>query len=137
MTLLRWLLLLPAAVLAWYAVFALGLYTHGLAERHLCPPADLVSGWCFNAGVQRTLDFLMHGFVALSAVAVGVALVVVAPARREQVLLVALPAGILVALLLALAAQAWSLWAAAAVGGTLGFRLLRAWLRRRGAVEGG
>ena len=64
---LPWLILPPAILLSWYLTFALALYTHRLLEKSLCPPAELISGFCHNPQVQQALTLLEYGFVSLSA----------------------------------------------------------------------
>ena len=131
MNTLRWVLLIPAAVVAWYAVFVIGLFTHGWVEQLICPPQDFMSGSCFNAGVQKWLDALMHCFVALAAVAVELAAVLVAPQRREAVLWVALALGLAAAAAMAALASAWTFFAAALIGGVAGAVLIVRVLRKR------
>ncbi len=116
----RWLLLVPAAIGAWYAVFAAALFAYFYVERHFCPPTDLVSGFCANETVQQALEALTHLSVALSAIAVGVAASAMAPSHKEPTVWATLGAGLVIAGIFGFAAHAWSLFLAAAAGGTLG-----------------
>jgi hypothetical protein len=114
---IRWILVVPAAVVAWYAVFALGLFSHSYVEGNMCPPEDLVSGFCDNDTVQGWLRVIMHLFVGISAFAVVMTTAAVAPDHKERVAWATLAAGIVVAACFAVSAAAWSLFAVAAVGG--------------------
>ena len=116
----RWLLLVPAAIGAWYAVFAAALFAYFYVERHFCPPTDLVSGFCANETVQQALEALTHLSVALSAIAVEVVASAMAPSHKEPTVWATLGAGLVIAGIFGFAAHAWSLFLAAAVGGTLG-----------------
>ena len=51
---LRWVLILPSAVVAWFAALLVGMLALSLAE-HLCPPENVVSGTCdVVVGLPRT-----------------------------------------------------------------------------------
>lgn len=117
---LRWLAVLPATIAAWYAVAFVGLYTHSLAEKTLCPAGDWMSGFCHNDNVQATLQFLMHFHVGLSAFAVCLAAAAVAPSHKINTALAALTIGSTVALYFSWHTQAWSLLAVALASGIAG-----------------
>lgn len=131
MTALRWVLLIPACIATWYVVFMVGLVSHGYVERHFCPPAELVSGSCTNALVQRTLQFLIHAFVALSAIAVSVTATVVAPSHKEKVVWITLVCGTIVAAFFGFHANAWPLFFTASVAGVIVAMILVRTLRLR------
>ena len=82
---LRWILVVPLAICAWYAIFALGMYTNFYVERNFCPPEDIVSGFCHNNEIQMWLKIIRHFFVFLSAVVVVLVATVVAPSNRKRV----------------------------------------------------
>lgn len=132
MRLLRWALLLPAALCAWYAMFFIGLSAHTFVERHFCPPPELVSGFCTNASLQQALELVMLLSVAISALAVELAATAMAPSHKEITVWTTLAAGIVTAGFIAFSAQAWSLFLAAAAGGTLGAVAIVIFLRARG-----
>lgn len=133
MHLLRWSLVLPAAIGIWYLVFALALFGHFCVERSLCPPEDLVSGFCYNTSIQRLLDILMHLSVAASAIAVGVVAAIMAPSHKEQTVWTTLAAGIVTAGIFGIFTDAWSLFLAAATGGVLGAAAIVSCLRVQAA----
>lgn len=119
MRVLRWLLLVPASVAAWYAVFVGALATHFYVGRHFCPPGELISGSCQNETLALVLEILTHFSVALSAIAVEVTAAIVAPAHKEATVWAAFAAGTLAATWMGVAAQAWSLLLAALLGGVV------------------
>jgi len=129
-TRLRWVLVVPAAIAAWYAVFIIGLFTHDLVENTLCPSDQLESGTCTNETVIAQLHVVVHVFVALSAVAVILAAVFVAPSHKKVVAWIALLCGATVASLFAVAAEAWSEGLVALMAGITVTALL-GWKRKR------
>lgn len=133
MRVLRWALLLPAAIGVWYTVFFVGLYGYFFVERHFCPPEDLVSGFCTNESIQQVLEVLMHLSVAASAVAVGVVATAMAPSHKEPTVWATLAAGIVAAGIFGFAAHAWSLFLAAVLGGALGAVVIVMFLRVQAA----
>lgn len=53
---LRWLLVVPAAVGAWYFVFVVGIFTHAFLEEALSPAGEMESGMRMNRRVQFSLQ---------------------------------------------------------------------------------
>src|SRR5687768_1895463 len=94
---LRWLLVVPAAVGAWYFVFVVGIFTHAFLEAALCPAGEMVSGMCMNRRVQFSLQVVIHAFVALSAAAVVSTAAAVAPSHRSKTVWIAFGTGSVVA----------------------------------------
>ncbi|WP_255991975.1 hypothetical protein [Chitinolyticbacter albus] len=82
---------------AWYLVIFLGLVTHSYVERSLCPPDDLVSGICTNDNIVELLHRLILAFAGLSAIAVVLSAVLVAPSYRILVAWVSFLTGFAVA----------------------------------------
>jgi uncharacterized membrane protein YraQ (UPF0718 family) len=130
MNTLRWALLIPAVVAAWYAVLISGLWLHFYIEQHACPPQDLVSGFCDNEQIQAWLRSLRYVAVGVSAAAVETVAVLVSPSHKARMAWITLAAGLLVAAYFATAAG-WSLFLAAAVGGGLSALVIVRTLRRR------
>jgi hypothetical protein len=128
---LRWILFIPAAIAAWFFVFWSGFSTYRLAEQSWCPPEDLKSGFCENITTKFWLAVLMHAFTGLSAAAVGVTAVAVAPAHKERVVWFTLAAGILAACLLVAGSRDWSLFGAASLAGVLSALVIVHLLRKR------
>jgi hypothetical protein len=109
---------LPAAVAAWYAVFAAGLFAYRWVES-FCPPHELISGMCMNAGVIRAQRATIVLFVALSAVAVVLAAVITAPERKFEIAWITFAAGSALAIFMAVVGESPAEGAAAVVGGLL------------------
>ena len=135
MSALRWLLLIPVAVAAWYAVFAAGLFLHVQIERDLCPAQDMVSGFCHNEWIQLVLRVLMHLSVVVSAAAVILGASLTAPRRKELVSWSALAIGVSIAGYFASITTAWSHFTAAIVGGLSGAVFIRHYQHSRAGRE--
>lgn len=127
---LRWLLLLPAIICAWYLVLLLGVGAYAFVNAQLCPPDELVSGLCGNATIRTLLVWLQRVAVAASALAVLATAAAIAPARKQATLWTTLVAGLGIATGLAFVTGEWALFAAAALGGVAGAALIAAKLRR-------
>lgn len=134
MNALRWILVVPAGIVAWYAVFVLGLLAYALVDSHLCPPEDFISGHCTNASTRRVLDVAMHVFVATSALAVIVSTVLVAPSYKKSVAWLSLLVGTLAAAYIAATTHAWTLFAAALAGGWATLPVILHLLQRDGVA---
>lgn len=92
----RWIAVLPAAVLAWYGCFLVGLLTLFHAGQ-MCPPGQLESGLCgawWYAPLSATIE---AAFVALSAIGVVCIAALVAPRHKVRVAWAAYGGGSLVA----------------------------------------
>lgn len=116
---LRWLLVVPAAVAAWYSVFVVGIFAHGYVEETLCPAGEMVSGICTNRDVQRILKVVVHAFVALSAAAVESAAVAIAPSHRNGTAWIVFAVGAVVAVVFGVATAAYTEAVAAILSGLL------------------
>jgi len=125
MVYMRWLCLVPAALLAWYAALVIGLLAHSGLDR-LCPPALMVSGWCTAGWYRSASDAVICFGAALSAVLVLLAAAWVAPSSKTQVIWVTLATGSSVAVWLGWSASAWRELTCALAAG-----LLTAWLLHR------
>jgi uncharacterized membrane protein YoaK (UPF0700 family) len=120
MNTVRWLLLVPAAVAVWYGFFVAGLVTHSLIESKLCPPAELISGFCTNETVRLCLKVTEHLFVAGSAFAVVTTTTFLAPRHKRITVWATLAIGIAAAAYLGTIIGGWRLFASAAAGGLAG-----------------
>ena len=104
---IRWLLVIPAAIAAWYLVVAIGIFTHGFLEEALCPTGEMESGMCTNRRVRLVLEVIVHVFVGLSAITVELAAAATAPAFRERTAWATFAIGGVVAAFLGIAAGAY------------------------------
>jgi hypothetical protein len=131
---LRWLLVVPAAVAAWYVVFVIGLFTHGFVGEALCPAGEMESGMCMDTRVRLILGILVHFFSALSAAAVVSTAAAVAPSLRSRTAWSAFVAGSLVALGFGLAAWAYTETVAAVATGLLTALTISRYQRRSSII---
>jgi hypothetical protein len=79
---LRWVLLAPAAAAGWLMVVLAGIAIHDHFEISLCPPEDVVSGFCYNERVLLFLDLITLGFAGISAFTVLVVAIAAAPSHK-------------------------------------------------------
>jgi hypothetical protein len=117
--LVRWLLVVPVAIAAWYLVFVAGIFAHGFLEEVLCPPDEMISGMCTNPRVRVVLTVLVHAFAGFSAVAVELAVVGMAPSSREATTWIAFAVGAVVAVAFGFAAQTYGEAATAVIAGVI------------------
>ena len=128
---LRFVAVLPVAVLCWWASLLLGFALDSLA-MHYCPPESILSGFCtasWAPRVHQAIVVFCAGFAAFTVVVVPSA-VAPRPAQRPGVALVLLIFGLFAAGLMAMQAGAHQEAIAAAVGGAMGWLLVRVWLTR-------
>ena len=118
MVILRWLAVIPAAVLGWYLALILGVLIHQFATR-LCPAEKLLSGLCTAPWYEAVERAIFLGSVALSALLVVAFAAGVAPARKCPVALIALTVGAAVATMMAYDLKAGAELAAAISAGAL------------------
>src|SRR5688500_10560204 len=81
----RWLLLVPAAVAAWFGVLLIGIIAYQVTEHATCPEALMMSGACLDGTVQSTLELVICIFVGLAAVAAEIAAAAIAPSHKVAV----------------------------------------------------
>jgi hypothetical protein len=133
---IRWALLVPATVGAWYAVFIAGIAVHQTIERRACPPAELVSGGCADPGVLRLLHAVVYVFIALSAVAVVATATAIAPSAKRLIAGAAFVVGAGLAIWLSVAAKAYGEGVGAICAGLATVIAVYAIERRRKAGAG-
>jgi hypothetical protein len=119
MRIVRWALVLPAALAAWYAVFLAGLIVHGWVERTFCRPEEMVSGVCGSLRMLRILHGVVVLFVALSAVAVELAAVLTAPEQKLKIAWITFAVGSALAIFMAIEAESPMEGVAAVAAGLL------------------
>jgi hypothetical protein len=128
---LRWALLIPAVIVAWYVIFAFALFSHQQLEKYLCPPQDWVSGFCHNTYVLKVLNGYEHFMVAISAFVVVFVATKMAPNKKRWVLFISYLIGAIVALLMAFIVRDGSQFFAAIIGGAIGVALVWRLLQTR------
>ena len=98
MALVRWLILVPVTLLAWFAVVCATILLYEVINKSLCPPGDIVSGSCTNDSVVLILHIWIHVAIGLSAIAVLVTAFLIAPEGKEPVVWLTLLIGSLFAI---------------------------------------
>jgi hypothetical protein len=95
MKILRWLLVVPVAVIGWYLGLIVAILLHMTGE-HLCPAEEIVSGFCTAPWMAYVDDFAM----ALGSLLCGAMVVLfptlVAPSHRGMVAVVAFVSALVV-----------------------------------------
>lgn len=119
LAMIRWLWLVPTAIVVWYAMLALGLALDSLAME-FCPAEQQLSGFCIASWFPAVQRSIVIGCAGLSGFAIVLASGLVAPAYRLRAAAVMYGVGVLVALNMAMQASAHAEFVAAVVGGLLG-----------------
>ena len=130
--LLRWVLIIPVAVLAWLAVFFAGVMTLQFAKG-FCPEEMIVSGMCIAGWWSYAEQLIIYTFSGLSAAAVIISSTLTAPSNKNLVTVLSFVIGGIAALLMTIDIDAWPEFSAAI---TVGF-LTMVWLTRMERFSGG
>jgi hypothetical protein len=93
----RWILMLPAAIAAWYAALFIGIAVYQGVEA-LCPADQVESGHCFAPWFATTSNVLIVFGAALAAVLVMIVCTSLAPSHKRQVAMATFALGTLVAI---------------------------------------
>ncbi|HEY5761904.1 MAG TPA: DUF2784 domain-containing protein [Rhodocyclaceae bacterium] len=123
---LRWGLLLPAALVGWYAALVAGMLLLALAER-LCPAEAMVSGACVAPWFDSVSTAVFCFSTGLAAALIVLLPTLVAPRARPHVAWVVFGLGSVAAVLMGVTASAYAEMASAVVAGAL----MAIWLSRR------
>jgi len=136
-TVLRWLAIVPAVVAVWWLTILLRFGLLEVAIR-FCPPEQLVSGICVAPWYRYVEGGIIVGCAGLAAALIIAVSVLLAPSHRLSVASVILAGGVVVALYMAYAAQAWGSFAAAVLAGAIAWSAVLWWarasVRRRSAL---
>jgi hypothetical protein len=95
MKILRWLLVLPVAVIGWYLGLIVALLLHATGE-HLCPAEEIVSGYCTAPWMAYVDDFALVLGSLLCGALVVVFPTLVAPLHRGTVAVIAFVSALVV-----------------------------------------
>lgn len=127
---LRWIAVIPACILAWYAaaLFA-GIYVLGVVDS-FCPPELVVSGMCTASWYPAAERTVICFGVGLSALFVIVTAAAVSPTHKIFVSRLALGVGCVVAGIMGVMASAYLELIAAILAGICALFLVTWWLRR-------
>ena len=111
MNLLRWILLLPSAYIAWVVALLVG-FVYVRFLDWICPPELVVSGACTASWHRAAID---AGIVASAGFAAGLVMltvILIAPSNRRLVAAFAFGIGSTVAIYMAYASDSWAAGAA-------------------------
>lgn len=126
MKILRWFLVAPLAIAAWYATAITGISVYWEIRRRACPPEmKTISGACYDPEVMRLLAGVEMLFIALCAIVVVCVAAAVAPSHRAVVAWIAFIAGALVAGYFAISTMAYAAGIAAVGCGLITVMLFR------------
>jgi len=115
---LRWLLLIPSAIVGWYVALFIGILFYGFTD-YFCPPEQMLSGKC-QASWHAPLVYAVVIFgSSLSAVLVILFSVLMAPAKRVIIAKIAYISGFFIALYFAYGTSAWGAFSGAVISGAL------------------
>jgi hypothetical protein len=127
---LRWVMVIPAAVIGWWLAIIIGLSLTHIPE-YFCPPEFMVSDLCMAPWYGPILSGILIFSAALSAFLVLVVAVLVAPSHRALVAKGVFVAGSLYATYLAFTISAWAECAGAIICGLVTlFWLIKKYGRR-------
>jgi hypothetical protein len=115
---IRWILILPAAIAAWYVALFIGIGLYQGIEA-LCPASQVVSGHCFAPWFRPVSDGLIAFGAALAAVLVMLACTLLAPTHRRQVAIATFAVGTVVAVFMGVGASAYAAMVSAVVAGAV------------------
>jgi hypothetical protein len=96
---IRWILILPAAIAAWFAALFMGITMYRGVEL-LCPSDQMSSGHCFAPWFETVTDALIALGAALAAVLIMVSCTWLAPAHKREVAITTFVVGTSVAILM-------------------------------------
>jgi hypothetical protein len=125
---IRWILLLPTALVAWYAVVALGMILLS-AMNDWCPFGEVVSDMCYGPFIHYATESIILGVAGLSAFVVVFVASKAAPNFKLVVAVGAFACGGAIAAFLAVRLEAWLELTAALAAGSVG--VVRQYARRQ------
>lgn len=120
---IRWILILPAAIAAWYVALLLGLGLYQALEA-LCPAGQVESGHCVAPWFRPVSDGLVALGAALAAVLVLIACTLLAPTHRRQVAIATFAVGAVIAVFMGTSASAYAAMVSAVVAGAVALAIL-------------
>lgn len=114
--LVRWLLVVPMAALAWVTAFAMSLAVHSVIDMY-CPERYLISGACSWEWAMFAQDVLVVAGSSLSAIMFIMTATLTAPAHKLRVAIWAYIIGLSAAIWMLLQTDAWPAFAGASLSG--------------------
>jgi hypothetical protein len=117
-TALRWLLAVPAVGAAWMIAVLSGFALLSYVDS-LCPPELIVSGMCTADWYPQAVTAVFCASTALAATLIVVATVLVAPFHKARAAWIAFAGGVIAAVPMGIAAEAWLELLSALLAGAL------------------
>ena len=115
---LRWLLIPPAAIAAWYVALMVGIALVG-GLYSLCPTTQVVSGMCVVPWYRAATEGLVCFGAGLAAVLVLLTCTLLAPKYKPRVAIVTFVVGAVIAACMGLSLRTYGALAAAIGAGAL------------------
>jgi hypothetical protein len=106
---IRWILVLPTALAAWYAALFISIALYRGVEA-LCPFGQVESGRCFAPWFLDSSDAFIASGAALAAALIMIACTLLAPTHRRQVAITTFIVGTIAAIMMG-----WETFAAATI----------------------
>ena len=128
--LLRWMMILPGALVAWWTAIAVGLLYVALLER-LCPPEFMLSGMCTAPWYSTAFEAGVIAGASLAAVLVMLTVILLAPMHKRVMAISAFSLGSTVAVYMGFTTNGWSAASAAIISGYF----VQSWFRRRASTS--
>jgi hypothetical protein len=123
MRFVRWLLIIPTAVAAWYAALVSGISLHRGVDA-LCPADQVVSGLCVAPWYEAASATVICMGAGLAAVLILLACTLLAPSHRRRVAIATFIVGAVVAIVMGISANAFGPLVTAIVAGGVILRIL-------------
>jgi len=105
--LLRWIGIVPAAIVGWYLALFIALIFHGMLDS-FCPPDEVTSGMCNASWYPFASRSVICLGAALSAFLVVLLSSLVAPSHRGTIAWTSYSVGAVLALLMAISASRYA-----------------------------
>jgi hypothetical protein len=124
-SLLRFALIVPAAIIGWYMGLMLGIAIYELGEI-TCPPEYVVSGACSAPWIPVIKNLAMAIGSGMAATLIVLFAYALAPIHKKNTALIALIVGAIVATVMVVFAREWIAFLFALSGGVITYlRLMR------------
>lgn len=115
---IRWLLIFPVAIIAWYSCLIFGfVFMHLL--NYFCAPEFMESGYCIAKWYGVAEDVLVAFFASLSAILIVTSSTLLAPCNKKTVAIISFILGFIVACYMAYHTKAWLVLAAVSFAGAI------------------
>ena len=132
MHLIRWICVIPFAILGWYLCLFAGLFAMGVLDW-LCPRELIVSGYCTAEWYSFGQEAFIVAFSSLSAAVVILFASFMSPANKKKVAITTFIIGVLVSIFLIFQTSSWHLLLGPIIVGLITLKFLLPTLELRNA----